>query len=101
MTNVHRNARTRGKVWEREAAKDLGTKRTGPTGLNDADVIHDVIALECKALAKLMLRGDHWAQAKRNAAGRVPVLAVKEFGTGEKVAIVPWAFFVALLNKEN
>lgn len=96
MTNVHRNARTRGKVWEREAARDLGTKRTGPTGMDDADLIHDTLGVECKALAKLALRGDHWQQAVDNAKGRVPVLALKEFGTGRKLAVIEWDYFVSL-----
>lgn len=102
MTNVHRNARTRGKVWEREVAKDLGTKRTGPTGLGDADVIHSTLGIECKALARLGFRREHWNQAKTNAKGRVPILVIKELHTGERIAILPYDYFIALhTDKEN
>lgn len=100
--NPRKAARNRGKQWEREAGKDLGTTRTGPTGMDDADLKHDLLGVECKALAKLMLRGDHWKQAKDNAKGRIPVLALKELGTGVKLAVIEWDYFVSLhTDKEN
>lgn len=96
MANAHKNARTRGKVFERQVAKDLGTKRTGPTGMDDADVVHETLGIECKALARLQFRREHWEQAKRNAKGRVPVLLIKELNTGERIAIVSYDYFLAL-----
>lgn len=94
--NKHRNARGRGKRWELEVAKALGTKRTGPTGLNDPDVIHDTLAVECKALGRLALRSDHLEQAIRNAKGRQWVLAIKEYRTGRRVVVIDFDHFIAL-----
>lgn len=98
--NAHKNARDRGKTWEREIAKALNTKRTGPTGLNDADVIHPTLAIEAKALARLGFRREHWNQAKTNAKGRVPVLLIKELHTGERIAILPYDYFIKLHTEE-
>lgn len=99
--NKHRNARTRGKRWELEIAKALGTKRTGPTGLDDSDVVHETLGIEAKALARLAFRRDHWEQAKRNAKGRVPILAIKELNTGERIAIMSFDYFIALHTEEH
>lgn len=102
MSNEHRNARTRGKRWELEVAKALGTKRSGPTGMNDADVVHDTLAVECKAYQRLALRQADIEQMKRNAKGRVPILAIKEFGTGERWVLLPFDYFVSMhTDKEN
>lgn len=102
MSNARQNARTRGKVWERQVAKDLGTKRTGPTGLDHSDVVHDTLGIECKALARLGFRREHWEQCKRNAKGRVPVLVIKELHTGERIAITSYEYFVSQhTDKEN
>lgn len=93
-TNAHRNARNRGKIWEREVAKAFGTKRTGPTGMNDADIVHDLLGIECKAYGRLALREADLQQMEKNAAGRVPILALKEFRTGRKLIVSPFDYFV-------
>lgn len=98
MSNARANARTRGKVWERQVAKDLGTKRTGPTGRDDSDVVHEILGIEAKALSRLQFRREHWEQCKRNAKGRVPVLVIKEMNTGERIAIVPYDYFISQHN---
>lgn len=99
--NAARNARTRGKRWELEVAKALGTKRTGPTGFNDADVVHEHLGIECKSYKKLALRQADIEQCKRNAKGRVPILAIKEFGTGERWVLMPFDYFVSKETEEN
>lgn len=96
MAGNNANARNRGKVWEREFAKAMGTKRTGPTGLDDADIVHDTLGVECKAYSRIAFRAADWQQAKDNAKGRIPILAIKEKGTGEKIVIMSFDYFVAL-----
>lgn len=95
------NAKTRGKRWELEVATKMGTKRTGPTGMDDADVVHDILGIECKAYKRIAFRAADWQQAKDNAKGRIPVLAIKEMNTGEKVVILSFDYFLALHPKEN
>ncbi len=97
MTPAHRAARTRGKVWEREVAAALGTKRTGPTGMDDADIIHEVLGVECKAYTRLALREADLQQMVRNAKGRIPLLALKEFGSGRKYWVMQFEFGTQLL----
>lgn len=101
MSNARQNARTRGKRWELEIAKALGTKRTGPTGMDDADVVSETLGIEAKALARLQFRREHWEQCKRNAKGRVPALLIKELNTGERIAIVSYEYFIALHTEDN
>lgn len=64
--------------------------------MDDSDIVHDTLGVEAKAYQRIAFRYADWQQAKNNAKGRVPVLAIKEFGTGEKVAIMPFDYFVAL-----
>ena len=95
--NARANARNRGKVWEREVAKDLGTKRTGPTGMDDADIIHYTLAVECKAYGRIAFRAADWQQAKDNAKGKVPILAIKPKGAKrDAIVIMSYDYFVAL-----
>lgn len=101
MSNARANARTRGKVWERQVAKDLGTRRTGPTGMDDSDVVHSTLGIECKAYKRIAFRAADWLQCKSNAKGRVPVLLIKELNTGERVAIISYDYFLALHNEEE
>jgi hypothetical protein len=95
------NARTRGKVWERQVAKDMGTKRSGPTGMNDADVIHDTLGIECKAYKRIAWRDADWAQTLRNAKGRVPILAMKELNTGRRIVFMEYEYFLSLHKEHN
>lgn len=99
--NPRKAARDRGKTWERQVAKDLGTTRTGPTGKDDSDVIHPNLGVECKAYAKLKLLESDLQQAKNNAKGRLWVLAMKEKQTGRRVAIIDWDHFVALIKDQE
>lgn len=99
--NPRKNARDRGKQWEREAAASLGVKRTGPTGMDDADLKHGSLGVECKAYTKLKLLEADLQQAKDNAKGRLWVLALKEKGTGRKLAVIDWDHFVALIKDQE
>jgi hypothetical protein len=94
--NARQNARTRGKVWEREVATKLGTKRTGPTGMDDSDVIHDTLGIECKAYKRIAFKAADWDQTVRNAKGRIPILAIKELNTGKRIVFMEFDYFVAL-----
>lgn len=90
MTTPHKRAKDRGKNWEREVAKDLGTTRSGPTGKNDADVISERWGVECKALQSLQIRETHIQQAIKNAGDRPWVIPMKEYGTGRKIVIMDY-----------
>lgn len=100
MASANQNARTRGKVWERQVAKDLNTTRSGPTGMGDADVIHDTLGVECKAYKRIAWRDADWQQAVDNAKGRVPIVAMKEMNTGRRIVFMSYEYFLSL-HKEN
>lgn len=71
------------KAWEREAARDHGGLRTGPTGCDDPDVSGlALIGVECKYQGKLSFKEADMQQARDNAAkiGLRPVLLLKERG---------------------
>ena len=104
MASEGQRARNRGKSWEREVAKDLGTTRTGPTGYGDPDVKFDPIAIECKSMSRISLRKDHLEQASKNAKGKPWVLLLKEVGTGVKLAVMPydqWKEYALWLQSKN
>lgn len=96
MATDRQNAKTRGKRWELQVAKDLGSKRTGPTGLNDSDVVHDTLGIECKAYKRIAFRAADWQQTVDNSKGRVPILAVKELNTGKRIVFMTYEYFLAL-----
>ncbi len=68
------------KTWkaaERRVAKAFGSTRTGPTGKDDSDVTHPLLAIECKYRSSLPAWAtDCLAQARagRNAAGKIPTV---------------------------
>jgi hypothetical protein len=102
VSTARQNARTRGKVWERQVAKDLGTKRTGPTGRDDSDVIHETLGVECKAYKRIAWRDADWEQAVNNAKGRVPIVAMKELNTGRRIVFMSYDYFLSLhTDKEH
>lgn len=96
MTNANYNARTRAKVWERQVAKDMGTKRTGPTGMDDSDVVHETLGIECKAYKRIAFKAADWDQTVNNAKGRIPILAIKELNTGKRIVFMEYDYFLTL-----
>lgn len=72
------------KAFEREIAKTLGGRRTGPRGFGLPDVSDIPIAVECKHVAKLSVRTAWLDQASSNSKGKKPwALIVREKpGTG-------------------
>jgi hypothetical protein len=88
--------KTNGKTWEREVARDLGTRRTGPTGFGDPDVEYDFIGIECKYQGKLSLKAADVRQAKANSAGRPWALLLREAHTGTRLAVIPYDLFIEL-----
>jgi hypothetical protein len=68
------------KAWKRaelRVAKLFGTTRTGPTGRDDNDIKHALLAVEVKrrkALPKWALDCLEQARTGRNAAGKTPVV---------------------------
>lgn len=67
------------KAWkaaERRLARQFETQRTGPTGKDDNDLAHPLLAIECKYRKKLptwALQCLAQARCGRTAAGKVPV----------------------------
>lgn len=99
MAAQHRRAKDRGKAWEREVAKDLGTTRTGNRGTNTPDVISERWGVECKALKAFQLREAYLQQAKTNA-GELPwIIPMKELGTGRKIAILDYKKWLEMERK--
>lgn len=93
------------KVWERQVASDLGGLRTGPLGFGLPDVSGlPLLAPECKAQARLTLRGKDMEQAVRNA-GHVGKpwwgLFLRENRTARKVVVIPYEYFVELYNNQK
>lgn len=71
------------KCAERRVAKLLGTSRTGPTGKDDNDIVHDKFAVEIKYRSRL----PQWAlecllQARtaKKATGKMPFSILLERG---------------------
>jgi hypothetical protein len=93
------------KVWERRVAGDLGGSRTGPLGFGLPDVsgLRD-LAPECKAQARLTLRGKDMEQAIRNASHvnkRWWGLFLRENRTARTVVVIPYDYFVELYNNQK
>lgn len=74
------------KTWkkvEREACRELGGDRRGPTGRDTCDCDDRVkVGLEIKSYKRLVFLTKDWEQAVRNAEkiGLIPVLYVREGG---------------------
>src|SRR5882724_1587892 len=91
------------KVWERQVARDLCGERTGPRGYGLPDVIRPDIAPECKAQARLSLRGNNLEQAevnRKNTGKTWWALLLRENKTARKVAVIPYDYFVHLYNNQ-
>jgi len=70
---------------EREIARLLGGKRSGPTGVSQVDVEHDELAIEVKhrktAFPKWINRGMEQANEHGEKTDKIPILVVHEHGT--------------------
>ena len=70
---------------EREIARLLGGKRSGPTGVSQVDVEHDELAIEVKhrkaAFPKWINRGMEQANEHGEKNNKIPILVVHEHGT--------------------
>lgn len=88
------------KRWEREAAKAVGGKRTGPLGFNVPDVTGTPgISIECKLQTRFQLTTKHLEQAKNNAReGTDWILALKKRNSKEKLAVMDFKLFVKLYS---
>ena len=94
------------KDWEREVAKDLGGKRTGPRGFNLPDVseLPREFAPECKYQKRLSLKDADLKQAEHNARKREWALFLREARTGRRFVVVPYKTFLKMweaYTKEN
>lgn len=92
--------RTNGKVWEREVAKALGGKRTGPTGMDDPDVTDLPIpfAPECKYRQRLSILDSDIKQATRNARGLPWGVFIREAKSGRRFVVLPYSVFLDFYN---
>lgn len=91
------------KSWEREVAKDLGGKRTGPRGTNTPDV-HDVpggLQPECKYQGRLSLKAGDLEQAEKNARGLPWALFLRKARSSKKYVVVEYDYFLELYKKAN
>lgn len=88
------------KKWERQAAKALGGRRTGPRGFGLPDVADTPLAPECKLQGRLALKGKDLLQAKTNAerVGKPWVLLLKKRSKQgeipERLAIMDYMMFI-------
>ena len=81
MTTLRQRARQRGKSEERRVARIIGGKRIGPTGVNTADVSHDMFLIECKNTVAVPKKIFDWYETLKSKLGpkddRVAILTVK------------------------
>lgn len=78
------------KKHERDVAKNMGTKRIGPTGVDTNDVEHEDWAIECKyrkTIPKLIKEG--LSQADKSD-DKTPILFIRERGK-KKDVVCMWA----------
>ena len=88
------------KDWEREVAKDLGGKRTGPRGFNLPDVseLPREFAPECKYQKRLSLKDADLKQAEHNARKNEWSLFLREARSGRRFVVVPYKTFIKMWN---
>ena len=88
------------KDWEREVAKDLGGKRTGPRGFNLPDVseLPGDFSPECKYQKRLSLKDADLKQAEHNARKKEWALFLREARTGRRFVVVPYKTFIKMWN---
>lgn len=94
------------KDWEREVARDLGGKRTGPRGFDVPDVVDLPVdfAPECKYQKRLSLKDADLKQAAHNARGKEWSVFLREAKTGRRFVVVPYKTFLKMWDaytKEN
>lgn len=78
MTGKRNRNRDRGKAHQKKTAEALGMLNVGT--LSGEDLYHQTFSGECKSTAKFV--GRKWyAQAEKNAHGKIPFICVHETGT--------------------
>ena len=92
------NRRKQGKDWEREVARDLGGKGTGPRGFDVPDVVDLPIefAPECKYQKRLSLKDADLKQAEHNARKKEWALFLREARSGRRFVVVPYKTFLKM-----
>ena len=86
--------RTNAKVLERRVCRMLGGERRGPNP--GSDCVGTKHSVEVKRMAKLSLREDHLAQARRQGEvdGKPWILVVCSHGSDEPLVIMPFKRWV-------
>jgi len=93
------------KTWkrvEREACRELGGERRGPTGRDLPDCDDAVkVGLEIKAYKRLVVLTKDWQQAVENAEqlGLIPVLYVREGGRNGRDVVQLYSAHWLLLDQ--
>ncbi len=92
------------KEAERELARAMGGERTGPRGFGLPDVQHPRWAPEVKygqaRWFTAQLEKD-LKQAETNAKGRRWFVYLRWKGSGRRMIVVPYAWFIELIEMEN
>jgi hypothetical protein len=102
------------KRWERRLAAIVRSKRTGPTGLDSADVIgFDGVAWEAKYRHHDKVAFDPWfnaegraaiLQARLNAKGAPWAVALKDgsiHGPAGELVVLPMAYYQRLIKEDS
>jgi len=94
------------KVAERRVAAVFGAKRTGPTGKDDSDVIHPLLAIEVKYRAGLpawALECLQQARTGRTAGGKTPItiLLAKQMNVRDGLVVMTVREFEELWGPFN
>lgn len=91
------------KALERQVARDIGGERTGPTGKDSPDVLHDEWGPECKYGQERWYTANMkaaFAQAENNARGKKWFVVTHEKNTRNRYVTIPYKWFIELI-KEN
>jgi hypothetical protein len=99
-----RNARQRGRTYEKSKARQLGGRADGRVGKKD--VVLGMFYIECKNIAKTpafntKVMAEASSHCTGKYSGQIPVALVRNSTTGEELVILKYTDFKDLHGKEK